>query len=330
MRAAFIHTPGPVENIEVGDLPAPIPGPQQALVRVRAASLNPIDTYVRSGLVAMELPQPFILGCDLAGEVVEVGAEVHDLQPGDRVWGSNQGLLGRQGTFAEYAAVDRQWLYPVPPSISFETAAATALVGLTAQMGLEEYAQLQAGETLLVSGASGAVGSTVLQIAKARGARVIAVTGGAEKVEYCRSLGADEAIDYCHHNVAQELAKIASDGVEAWWETSRSPSLETAIHALKRHGRLILMAGRDARPEFPIGPFYVKCLKAMGFVMFLESPETQRRAAMEVNRLLESGQLKTHIDRIATLDATAELHHLQHEHTVLCERPLTGKIVVTP
>ena len=106
MKAAFIHQPGSPETIQFGELPTPKPEPQQILVRVGAVAVNPIDTYIRSGLVKMNLPLPFIVGCDLAGTVEEVGAQVQGFQRGDRVWGSNQGLLGRQGTFAEFAAVD--------------------------------------------------------------------------------------------------------------------------------------------------------------------------------------------------------------------------------
>ena len=95
-------------------------------MRVRACAVNPIDTYVRSGAVAMPLPFPFIPGCDLAGEVVAVGADVAGLRPGMRVWGSNQGLLGRQGTCAELAAVDDRWLYPTPDGVSDVDAAAAA------------------------------------------------------------------------------------------------------------------------------------------------------------------------------------------------------------
>lgn len=330
MRAAFIRQTGPVENLEVGELPDPTPGPGQALVRVRAAAVNPIDTYVRSGLVAMELPMPYIVGCDLAGDVVAVGSGVEGLAPGDRVWGSNQGLLGRQGTFAELAAVDAQWLYPIPAEVSYEQAAAAALVGITAQLGLGEHARLQADETLFVSGGSGSVGSTVIQLAKAAGARVLVATGGSDKVELCLQLGADAAIDYTRQDVASELKRLAPEGVHVWWETSRSPNLVTAVEALAPRGRLVLMAGREARPEFPLGPFYVKCCRAFGFVMFLEPPDVQRRAAEAVNRGLLTGALSVPVAHIGALGETAALHHWQHEHTVLGERPLRGKLLVTP
>ena len=124
MKAAFIERTGPAHEIRYGDLPDPVPGPREALVRVRACAVNPIDTYIRGGTVAMPLTFPFIVGCDLAGEVVAVGSSVDGLRPGMRVWGSNQGVLGRQGTFAELAAVDERWLYPTPDALTDRDAAA--------------------------------------------------------------------------------------------------------------------------------------------------------------------------------------------------------------
>src|SRR5262249_40206821 len=114
MQAAYIEQTGPPEAIQIGDLPRPEPGPGQVLVRVRAVGLNPIDLYIRSGMIAMPLSFPYVIGCDVAGTVEKVGPNCNRLRVGDRVWGSNQGLLGRQGVAAEYAAIDENWLYPTP------------------------------------------------------------------------------------------------------------------------------------------------------------------------------------------------------------------------
>ena len=140
MKAAYIEETGPPERIVFGEVKRPNPSRGQVLVRVGAASLNPIDTYVRSGLVAMELPQPYVLGCDLAGTVEAVGANVTAFEPGQRVWGSNQGLLGRQGTFSEYVSVDTEWLYPTPDGVDDMEAAAMALVGRWTHMQAERWA----------------------------------------------------------------------------------------------------------------------------------------------------------------------------------------------
>src|SRR5947209_8698112 len=114
MRAAYIEQPGPPEAIKVGELPDPSTGPGQILVRVHATSLNPIDLYIRSGMVAMPMSFPYVIGADFAGTVEALGHGATRYQVGDRVWGSNRGMLGRQGATAEYAAVDEALAYPTP------------------------------------------------------------------------------------------------------------------------------------------------------------------------------------------------------------------------
>jgi NADPH2:quinone reductase len=328
MRAAYIEQIGPPESIKIGELPDPKPTGTQVLVQVKAASVNPIDTYIRSGAAPANLPKPFILGSDLAGVVKAVGPDATRYAVGDRVWGANQGILGRQGTFSELAAVDERWLYGTPDRVTDEQAAAMALVGITAHLGLVDEAKLDAGETILVNGGSGAVGSTVIQMAKALGARVIATTSGAAKVEYCRGLGADHVFDHEVDNIAERVQAIAPDGVHVWWETSREPNLDTAVACLGRRGRLVLMAGRTARPELPVGPFYSKCCRLYGFVIFHAAPESQRRAAERINRWLASGALTAKIDRVATLDDVVELHRLQEQNTIQAAGVVRGKIVV--
>ena len=330
MKAAFIKQTGPPENILFGELPAPKPGPSQCLVKVSAVAVNPIDIYIRNGLVQMPLPFPFIVGCDLAGTVIEVGPAVTRFEPGARVWGSNQGLLGRQGTFAEFCAIDESWLYRTPEGVSDEQTAAIALVGITARLGLAREAKLQKDETIFVNGASGGVGSTVVQMARAIGARVIATAGSDKKVELCRKLGADQVINYKTQTVEAELKKIAPAGVNVWWEASREPNFDCAVGALAARGRMIVMAGREARPPFPVGPFYVKGCSLHGFVMFMAAPEEQRDCAEDINRWLGEGKLKANIDRTLPLSQTAAAHRLQEESTVGKTGALSGKIVLKP
>ncbi len=330
MKAAYINEPGPPENIIVGDLPQPTPAESQVLVRVTAAALNPIDTYIRSGLVKMELPRPFVVGCDLAGVVEAIGPAAQRFKPGDRVWGSSQGLLGRQGTFAEYAAVDESFLYPIPAGVSDEAAAACGVTGITAHLGLVRDAQLQPGETLFVNGGTGGVGSMVVQMAKALGARVFTTAGSDEKVKACRALGADLAVNYKTEDVAASVKQFAPGGLNVWWETLREPNFDRTIELLAPRGRMILMAGRDARPPFPVGPFYVKGCRLYGFAMFNATPDEQRSAAADINRWLSEGKLTPRIDRVLPLDQTAAAHRLQEENTIGKAGTLAGKIIIRP
>ncbi len=220
MKAAVIDQVGPPGTIVVRELPDPVAGPGEVLVRVRAAAVNPIDTYVRAGSVAMPLTFPFIVGCDLAGEVVAVGAGVNVFKPGDRVWGSNQGVLGRQGTCAELAAVPAEWLYPTPAGVSDRDAAAAALVGITAHLGLVHHAAMQPGETVLVNGGSGAVGSMVIQMAGLLGARVVAVVGTDAGLARVRELGA-VALDRRKAGLTEAITAACPEGVNLWWEVLR-------------------------------------------------------------------------------------------------------------
>jgi NADPH:quinone reductase len=330
MKAAFINQTGPPENIIYGDLPQPQPTGTQVLVKVSAVAVNPIDTYIRSGAVKMPLPQPYIIGGDLAGTVAAVGPQAQRFKPGDRVWGSNQGMLGRQGTFAEYAAVDESWLYPIPSGVSDETAAALALVSITAGLGLLQFAKLQSGETLFINGGSGGVGSAVVQMSKAIGAKVITTAGSDEKVKKCLQLGSNHAINYKTQDVAAEVKRLAPDGLNVYWESLREPDFDKAIGLLAPWGRMIVMAGRDARPPFPVGPFYVKGCSLFGFAMFNASADQQRNCAEKINGWLATGKLKACIDRVLPLSQAAAAHKLQEESTIGKSGTLMGKIVLKP
>ncbi len=330
MQAAYIERTGPPDVIQFGQLPQPTIGPAQALVKIGAVAVNPIDTYIRNGANYWPLPMPFIIGSDLAGTVVEVGNEVQTLKPGDRVWGSNQGLMGRQGSFAEFAAVDAHWLYPTPKEVPDEAAAASALVGITAHLGLFQRAGLKPGETIFVNGGSGGVGSVVVQMAKAIGARVIATAGSSEKVAAVRALGADLVLNYKTDDIAAAVQTFSPSGVNVYWETTREPDFEKSVPLLAERGRLLLMAGREARPAFPVGPFYVKGCSLLGFVMFKATPAEQQVCAQDISRWLASGLLKPHIGQVLPLAQAAAAHRLQEENTLRKGNTLCGKIVLKP
>jgi NADPH2:quinone reductase len=330
MKAAYINQTGPPDVIQYGDLPVPELTAQQVLVRTSAVAVNPIDTYIRNGSNYWELPRPFIIGCDVAGMVAAVGPDARRFKVGDRVWGSNQGLLGRQGTFAELCAIDEDWLYPTPASVMDQEAAAIALVGITAHLGLFQNAQLVEGESIFVQGGAGGVGSTVVQMARAVGARVITTAGSEQKAAICRELGADCVVNYRDNNVAAAVHEFAPEGVDVLWETRREPDFEADVSYLAERGRMILMAGRDARPAFPVGPFYVKGCKLLGFVMFKASADEQRVCGDAINGWMAGGTLKPRIDRLLPLSDAAMAHQLQEENTVNNAGTLAGKIVLTP
>jgi NADPH2:quinone reductase len=330
MKAAYIESTGAPDVIQYGERPAPVPQADEVLVKVSAVSVNPIDTYIRSGMVAMQLPVPYIIGCDLAGVVERVGSACKRFKPGDRVWGSNQGLLGRQGTFAEFAAVREELVYPIPSGVEEVASAAVALVGITAHLGLFRCAKLKAGETVFVNGGTGGVGSMVVQMAKAVGARVITTVGSSEKVAMCREWGADLVIHYKTDDTPDAIRRFTQEeGVDVWYETQREPDFLKAVPLIRRRGRMIIMAGRQAQPIFPVGPFYTKDLSLFGFAMFLATPEEQRLCAEDINRWLAAGKLHVPIGRRFALAEAAAAHRLQEENTLHKAGTLFGKIVLT-
>ncbi len=330
MKAAFISKTGSPDVIQFGDLPDPEPGPMEVLVKVKAVAVNPIDTYIRGGAIKLELPNPYILGCDLAGVVERCGAEVSTLNVGDRVWGSNQGLFGRQGTFAEHAAIDEKWLYPIPEGHDDKAAVAGALVGITAHLGLFLHADLKGGEVVFVNGGTGGVGSSVVQLAKSVGAHVIATVGSEAKKSLCESWGADLVLDYHSDTLDQDIRQFAEPlgGIHVWFETQREPTFDRTISHMAKRGRIVLMAGREARPEFPVGPFYVNDLRLLGFAMFNATPEEQRTAAATINVLTENNGWNPNIGKVFPLKEAAAAHQLQEDNTLNKTGTLDGKIVL--
>ncbi len=330
MKAAYITRTGPPDVIIVGDLPTPKPGRRECLIKVGAVDVNPIDLYIRSGAVPLPSPFPYIIGRDLAGTVLEIGSGVRSFKVGDRVWVTGQGIQGRPGTSSEFCAVDERWLHPTPAGVHDEDIVALSLVAVTAQLGLVRNANLGAGEVLFVNGGSGGVGSCVVQMAKILGARVITTAGTPEKVEVCRRLGADLALNYKTDEVDAAIKKFAPDGVNVWWETVREPNFERTIGHLAMRGRMVVMAGRDARPVFPVGPFYVKDCSLHGFMLFNATAREQRSAANAINRWVEEGKLKAQVARVLPLSQAAEAHRLQEESTIHKKGELPGKIILKP
>jgi NADPH2:quinone reductase len=208
--------------------------------------------------------------------------------------------------------------------------AALSLAAITAHLGLFRCANLKKGETLFVNGGSGGVGSAVVQMAKVMSARVVTTAGSEEKVRICRELGADLVINYKTEDVDAAVRNFAPKGVNVWWETVREPNLERVVPLLAMRGRLVIMAGREARPVLPIGPFYVKDCSMHGFAMFNATLREQHTAANAINRWVAEGKLKARIDRVLPLSQCAEAHRIQEQSTLHKSGALAGKIVLKP
>jgi NADPH2:quinone reductase len=237
-------------------------------------------------------------------------------------------MLGRQGATAEYAAIDEDFAYPTPSNQPDSEAAGQALVGITAHLGLFRTGHLKEGETVYIPGGSGGVGSNVIQMAKAVGAKVATSAGSLEKVELCKGLGADLALDYKVDDVPARLREFAPEGIDVWYETVRDPNLEVNVPLLRRRGRMIIIAGRAARPPLPFGSFYPRDCSILGFAMFNASHDEQRRSADEMAKWVEAGKLKALIGKTFPLAEAAQAHKFLEDCTIRGTSQVVGKVVI--
>jgi len=325
MKAANINSTGGPDKIQWSELHIPEINQNQVLVKVASVAANPVDTYIRAGKFPLEkpLPMPYIIGSDMVGIVSKVGKDVKQFKVGQKVWSNTCGYFGRQGCFAEFVAVDENLLYSVPDGIKDQELVATAQAGITACYGLLHIAKLQANDTIFVLGGSGNVGSAVIQIAKARGAKVFAATSGEAKMEWCRKLGADLVVDYKKDNIEKKVKEVLPQGVNVFWDTSRQPNFDTSVAMMANRGRIILMAGADSRPQFPVGPFYRKQCTLAGFSLFNATPAELRQCAEIVTACLQQNKLKTKIAATLPLEEAAKAHEMLES-----QADLWGKIVL--
>jgi len=329
MKAAYFTATGTPDVLHYGDLPTPEPKAGEIRVKVLAATVNPIDTYVRAGLAAIGGPFPFTTGRDFAGTVEAAGEGVTKHKVGDRVWGANQGMGGRTGSCAESCVLGEAYAYPTPASVGDEQAAACALTGVTAHLGLFHCGLLEPGQWVFVNGGTGGVGMMVIQMAKAAGASVATSVGSPEKAALAKELGADLVFNYKTDDVPAK-AKEATGGLHVWYETQPPGDLDKVVDAMAPRGRIVVMAGRTAKPTFTNGPFYVKGLSMHGFAMFNFTVAEQAAAAAAMNGWLAAGKLKSIIGRRFPLSEIAAAHRLQEENTLKKAGTLTGKIAILP
>ncbi|MFD7732303.1 NADPH:quinone reductase [Kitasatospora phosalacinea] len=308
MHAAYISRPGPAHDIRYGTLPAPVPGPGEVLVQVRASAVNHVDTFVRSGAWTTELAFPFVIGRDLAGTVVEAPPG-SGFAPGDRVWGNSQGHAGRPGAAAQFAAVAADRLYRLPEGVDPVEAVAVAHPAATAHLALFAHGALRPGETVLVRGAAGNVGSALTVMAAAAGARVVAVCGAAD-ADRCRALGADAVADYRSPDLEQHLRALAPDGVDLAVDTSARNDLEADVALLARRGRIVVLSGLRTRPVLPVGPLYLIDGSVRGFAISHATVDELRAAADRINELLARGLLRPPAVTELPLARAADAHAL--------------------
>lgn len=241
MKAILMTAVGDPEVLSLRDIDEPqISSPTEIKVKLHAAGVNPIDTKVRRRGVFFPNPLPAVLGCDGAGEVVEVGSAVNRFKPGDKVWFCHGGLGREQGNYAEYTILDQRWADSMPKSLPFAEAAASPLVLITAWGALYDRGGLEAGQTVLIHAGAGGVGHVAIQLAKLKGARVITTVSSEQKAEFVKSLGADEVINYQENNFVDAVNESTQGkGCDLVFDTVGPTVFEESIPATAHFGRLV-------------------------------------------------------------------------------------------
>lgn len=235
---------GGPEVLTLQDAPDPeVTSPTQIKVKLHAAGVNPVDTKVRrNGLFYPDGKLPAVLGCDGAGEVVDVGGGVDRFKVGDRVWFCHGGLGREQGNYAEFNVLDQRWAAPMPKSLSNEEAAALPLVLITAWGGLFDRGGLQSGQTVLIHAGAGGVGHVAIQLAKLKGARVITTVSTEAKAEFVKSLGSDEAVFYRPDGFAEKVNQLTQDkGCDLVFDTVGGSVFHDSIPVTAHFGRLVTL-----------------------------------------------------------------------------------------
>ena len=323
MRALVCKEIGSTDKLVVEEQPDPVAGPGEVLVRVHAAGINFPDILVIQGLYQVKIEPPFIPGNEAAGVVSTVGEGVHQYKPGDRVI-----IMPEGAAFAELCTVPVERVIPMPDKLGFEQAAGFTITYGTSYHALKQAAKVQAGETVLVLGAAGGVGITAVEIAKAMGARVIAATSSNEKLEFARSAGADETINYSHEALKDRCKALTNGkGVDVVYDPVGGDLAQQALRALAWHGRYLVIgfASGDI-PSFPANIALLKEASIMGIwwgTWLMKHPAESGQNMKDLFGMVAKGELKPRVTESWPLENYAEAF------ASLTNRTALGKVILT-
>ncbi len=323
MHAWLCENPTGVEALQWKELPTPQPQAGQVRVAIRAASLNFPDLLIVQNKYQMKPPLPFVPGSEYAGTVDAVGAGVKHVKVGDAV-----AAFGGTGGFATHAVVDAALVLPLPAGFAFDDAAAFILTYATTHHALIDRGQLKAGETLLVLGAAGGVGTAAIQIGKVLGARVIAASSSDEKGELCRSIGADETINYASENIRDRLKELTGGkGPDVVYDPVGGDLAEPVFRSIAWRGRyLVIGFAQGAIPALPLNLALLKGASIVGVFwgeFARREPKANAAALAELARWYAEGKVKPVIDR------RLPMRELPAAYERMGSRTVRGKLVMT-
>lgn len=322
MKAIRVHQFGDPSVLRVEEVPSPTPGLEQVLVRIRAAGANPVDTYIRSGTYARKPQLPYTPGSDGAGVVEAVGASVTTIRRGDRVYLT--GASGGTGTYAELAIAEARQIHPLPDHLSFAQGAAVGVPYATAYRALFQRARAVPGETVLVHGASGGVGTAALQIGRAFGLRMIGTAGTDRGLALAREEGAEQVLNHRAPGYLDDLVKITGGrGVDVIVEMLANVNLAKDLTVLAFNGRVVVVGNRGT---IEINPRDAMARDAAILGMTLFNVRDAERVSIDaaLNAGFRAGTLKPVVGR------EFPLAEAPRAHEAVLEPGSYGKIVLVP
>jgi NADPH:quinone reductase len=319
MKAIVVHEFGPPEVMRLETVPEPVPGPGQVTIRVHAAGVNPVDAYIRAGTYARKPNLPYLPGTDVGGIVHAVGAGVTRVRVGERVYGHNV-----IGGYAEVAFCEEWQAHVLPPRSSFQQGAAIGVPYATAWRALLMRAQARPGDTVLVHGASGGVGTAAVQIARACGMRVIGTAGTEEGLALVRSQGAHHVLNHREPDYLQHLPPLTSGrGVDVVLEMLANVNLDRDLDLLALHGRVVVIGNRG-RIEIDPRKAMGRDAAILGMTLFNATREHLEEIHAGIGAGLENGSLNPVIGKEIPLADAAKAH------VAVMESGALGKIVLMP
>lgn len=323
MRALVCNEYGPPENLVIENRDDPVPAPGEVVVDIKAAGLNFPDVLAIAGQYQVKTPPPFVPGGEAAGVVAAVGAGVTRYRPGDRVI-----ALPTMGAFASKCALPQQLCFPLPDAMSFEQGAGFTVTYATSYHAFRQSTELGPGETVLVLGAAGGVGTTAVEIAHALGARVIAAASSPEKLAFACEVGADETIDYSRESLRDAVRELTGGrGVDVVYDPVGGDLAQQALRSLAWHGRYLVIGFASGQiPEFPANIALLKEARIIGVwwgTWARHDPGGSLRNMTELAGMVEDGRLKPRVTERFPLERYREAF------SAITGRRALGKVVLT-